>query len=144
MKAVIQRVKKAAVSSGEYNAETGKGLLVLVAVNKNDNDRDIEYMVDKTINLRIFSDDEGKLNLSVKDIGGEIMAVSQFTLYGDCSKGRRPSFDKSAERGKGKEYFDKYVDGISAHGLKVKTGLFGEDMAVELVNTGPVTIIVES
>lgn len=144
MKAVIQRVNRASVNSGDYCTEIGKGLLVLVAVGTNDEQKDIDYMVDKTVNLRMFSDLQGKLNLSVKDISGEILAVSQFTLYGDCRKGRRPSFVNSAGREKGKEYFDKYVAGLKSRGIRVETGLFGEEMDVELINDGPVTLIIES
>lgn len=116
----------------------------MLAVSKEDTRKDVEYMVDKTINLRIFQDLHGKLNLSVKDINGEILAVPQFTLYGDCRKGRRPSFEKSAGRDKGKEYFDRYVNKLGQKGMKVKTGLFGKEMAVELINDGPVTLIAES
>lgn len=143
MRALIQRVKQAQVRSGTYRASIKKGLLVLLAVSETDTLRDIEYTADKTVNLRIFSDDNGKMNYSVKDIEGEILAVSQFTLYGDCRKGRRPSFEKSANRNKAEEYFNNYVGRIKQQ-LEVKTGLFGEEMEVELVNEGPVTIILES
>lgn len=144
MKAVIQRVKKASVSSGNYTAHIGKGLLVLIAVGKDDDIKDVDYMVDKTVNLRIFSDSKGKLNLSVRDIHGDILAIPQFTLYGDCRKGRRPDFENSAGREKGEKYFDMYVCKLKEQDIDIMTGLFGEEMAVELINDGPVTIIVES
>ncbi|MBN2407887.1 MAG: D-tyrosyl-tRNA(Tyr) deacylase [Elusimicrobia bacterium] len=144
MRAVIQRVSEASLTSGDYAVRIGSGLLVLVAVSKDDTARDVDYTVDKTLNLRIFSDEKGKLNLSVRDVSGEILAVSQFTLYGDSRKGRRPSFDKSADREKGKEFFDMYADKLKREGIKVETGLFGEEMKVRLVNDGPVTLIIDS
>ncbi len=144
MKVVIQRVKKASVTSGDYSAMIAEGLLVLVGVAKDDEIKDVNYMVDKTVNLRIFSDSAGKLNLSVRDIGGDILAVPQFTLYGDCRKGRRPGFESCADRVKGKDFFDVYVNGLKAEGVRVETGLFGKEMEVELVNDGPVTFIVKS
>lgn len=144
MRAVIQRVNKAEVTAGEYSAKIDSGLLVLLAVSKTDTQKDIEYMIDKTVNLRIISDKEGKLNFSVKDTGGDILAVPQFTLYGNIRKGRRPSFEKSAAREKALEYFNKYVDGLAKENINVKTGVFGEDMAVELINDGPVTIVIDS
>ena len=143
MKLVIQRVKNASVSSGTKNVSISKGLLVLTAVGKDDTAADIGYMVDKTVNLRVFSDSAGKMNLSVKDIKGEIMAVPQFTLYGDCRSGRRPGFEMSANREKGKEFFDAYVAGLVEQGMRVVSGFFGEEMSVGLVNDGPVTLIVE-
>jgi D-tyrosyl-tRNA(Tyr) deacylase len=144
LRAVIQRVKKASVTSGDYHSQISEGLLVLLAVAKDDTEKDISYLIDKTGNLRIFSDSAGKLNLSVKDIKGAVLAVSQFTLYGDCRKGRRPSFENSAGREKGLDYFNKYVQGLRKEGLKTETGMFGEDMKVELLNDGPVTIILDS
>ncbi|MFH1416020.1 MAG: D-aminoacyl-tRNA deacylase [Elusimicrobiota bacterium] len=144
MKAVIQRVNRASVACGKDRRETGAGLMVLVAVGKYDTLEDIDFIVDRTVNLRIFSDDEGKLNLSVIDTGGEILAVPQFTLYGDCRKGRRPSFEKSAGRDKGEEYFNIYIDRLRDSGITVLTGFFGKEMTVELENNGPVTIVVEN
>ena len=144
MKVVIQRVSNAEVTSGNYKASIERGLVALVAVAGDDLPSDIEFVADKTVNLRIFPDREGKLNLSLKEIDGEVLAISQFTLYGDCSKGRRPSFTDSAEKDKAKEYFDTYVEKLKEKNVVVKTGLFGEDMKVRLTNDGPVTLIIES
>ncbi|MGM0441256.1 MAG: D-aminoacyl-tRNA deacylase [Elusimicrobiota bacterium] len=145
MKAVIQRVSRASVKSREYISKIGPGLMALVAVKKGDGRKDAEYIADKILNLRIFSDDRGKLNYSVKAEAKEVLIVPQFTLYGNCDKGRRPSFENSAGFSEGKKNFnilkkelnDKYI-------RKVKWGIFGKKMSVELVNDGPVTLIVES
>ncbi len=145
MKAVIQRVKKASVKvENEIVGEIGQGLLVLLAVHENDTAKDIEWMVKKVMQLRIFSDEDDKMNKSVQDVGGEILVVSQFTLYGDCTKGNRPSFIKSARPEKAKEYYEKFVEKIRDTGINVATGKFQERMEVELVNDGPTTVIVES
>jgi len=145
MRAVIQRVKKAKVSiSREIVGQINEGLLVLLAVHENDTEKDITWMAKKIIDLRIFSDDNEKMNLSIKDIGGEILVVSQFTLYGDCAKGNRPSFIKSARPEKAKEYYEKFVDKIRDANISLQTGKFQEHMDVELINDGPTTIVVES
>ena len=145
MRAVIQRVKEAEVKiSGKTVGKIGKGLLVLLAVHVDDTEDKIEKMVTKIINLRIFGDQADKMNLSVKDMGGEILVVSQFTLYGDISKGNRPSFIESAKPDKAVPYYEKFVEKIKTSGLKTATGKFGAMMEVSLTNDGPVTIVVES
>jgi len=144
MRAVIQRVKKAGVSvNGEIIGQISKGLLVLLAVHQDDEELVIKKMADKILNLRIFNDDQGKMNLSVKDVGGEIMVVSQFTLYGDCRKGNRPSFIKSAKPKKAIPFYEKFVEYTKEQGIRCETGKFGAMMEVELVNDGPVTIIID-
>ncbi|MFW6172397.1 MAG: D-aminoacyl-tRNA deacylase [Elusimicrobiota bacterium] len=144
MRAVLQRVSKASVRSSGYRAEIGPGLVILIGIGKDDSQEDIDYIVDKSVNLRIFSDAENKMNLSVKDIKGEILAVPQFTLYGNCRKGRRPNFTQSADKDKGKEYFNRYIKKLKRTEIKVKKGLFGAEMKVNIVNNGPVTIILDS
>jgi len=145
MRAVIQRVKNAEVKiDGKIVGKIGKGLLVLLAVHQDDTEDKIEKMATKIINLRIFADEEDKMNLSVKDVGGEILVVSQFTLYGDISKGNRPSFIESAKPDKAVPYYEKFVEKIKTSGLKTATGKFGAMMEVSLTNDGPVTIVVES
>ncbi len=143
MKAVIQRVKKSSVKiDGEVVSKINKGLLVLFAVHVDD-DKNIEKIADKIVNMRIFSDEDGKMNLSVKDIGGEVLLVSQFTLYADTRKGNRPSFINSAKPDLAIPVYERLVEGIRARGVKTETGEFGKMMDVDLVNDGPVTIILE-
>lgn len=145
MRAVVQRVKKGRVSvNNQVVGEIGPGLVVLLGVAQEDTEEDLEYMVTKIINLRIFSDAEGKMNLSLKDVNGELLAVSQFTLYGDCRKGRRPSFIKAAPPEKANGLYEDFVARIRGEGIKVATGRFQEDMLVEIYNDGPVTIILDS
>lgn len=145
MRGIIQRVKSSSVKvDGKITGEINKGIMILFGVGKEDSDKDLDYLVDKTVNLRIFNDDDGKMNLSVKDIKGEILIIPQFTLYGDVRKGRRPSFTDSASPEIGKEYFEKFIDRLKNEGLKVESGIFGADMDVELINNGPVTIILDS
>jgi len=145
MRAVIQRVKNAEVKiDGKIVGKIGKGLLVLLAVHQDDTEDKIEKMAAKIINLRIFADEEDKMNLSVKDVGGEILVVSQFTLYGDISKGNRPSFIESAKPDKAVPYYEKFVEKIKVSGLKTATGEFGAMMEVSLINDGPVTIIIDT
>ncbi|EOD00657.1 D-aminoacyl-tRNA deacylase [Caldisalinibacter kiritimatiensis] len=145
MRSVVQRVSKAKVTvNGEIVGEIKKGLLVLLGVGKDDNDKDIDYLVKKIINLRIFEDENDKLNLSVADIEGELLIVSQFTLYGDVRKGRRPNFMESAPPEIAEKLYLNFVDKCKEYGLKVETGAFGEHMDVELVNDGPVTILLDS
>jgi len=145
MRAVIQRVKNAEVKiDGKIVGKIGKGLLVLLAVHQDDTEDKIEKMATKIINLRIFADKDDKMNLSIKDVGGEILVVSQFTLYGDISKGNRPSFIESAKPDKAVPYYEKFVEKIKVSGLKTATGEFGAMMEVSLINDGPVTIIIDT
>jgi len=144
VKLVIQRVKRASIVSGGYYASIGRGLLVFVGVGKDDESPDSEFAAEKTANLRVFPDRGGRLNYSVREICGGILAVPQFTLYGDCRKGRRPSFDASADKEKGSKYFNMYVEKLKEHVDKVESGLFGADMEVELINSGPVTLIIDT
>jgi len=145
MRAVIQRVKNAEVKiDGKIVGKIGKGLLVLLAVHQDDTEDKIERLATKIINLRIFADKDDKMNLSIKDVGGEILVVSQFTLYGDISKGNRPSFIESAKPDKAVPYYEKFVEKIKVSGLKTATGEFGAMMEVGLVNDGPVTIIIDT
>ena len=145
MRAVIQRVKNAEVKiDGKIVGKIGKGLLVLLAVHQDDTEDKIEKMATKIINLRIFADKDDKMNLSIKDVGGEILVVSQFTLYGDTSKGNRPSFIESAKPDKAVPYYEKFVEKIKVSGLKTATGEFGAMMEVSLINDGPVTIIIDT
>lgn len=145
MRAVVQRVKNASVKvDGKVVGEIGKGLLVFLAVHADDSEGSITKMSDKIINLRIFSDSAGKMNLALKDVGGEILVVSQFTLYGNTAKGNRPSFAGSAEPKKAVEFYLQVVEKIKSQGIKVETGKFGAMMDVELTNDGPVTLIIET
>jgi D-tyrosyl-tRNA(Tyr) deacylase len=145
MRAVIQRVKRASVTvEGQLISEIGQGLLVLLGVNDTDTDADVDYIAEKTVNLRIFTDSEDKMNLSLGDINGEVMVVSQFTLYGDARKGRRPSFIRAAKGEISEPLYEKVCEKISGMGFNVKKGIFGADMKVELLNDGPVTILLES
>src|SRR5690554_3355462 len=145
MRAVVQRVSEASVKvEGNIVGEIDKGLLVLLGVGEEDNDKDLEYMVDKVLGLRIFEDDNGKMNLSLLDIGGEILIISQFTLYGDVRKGKRPSFTKSAHPDIAKDIYLKFVEKCKEKGIKIEEGIFGANMDVSLINDGPVTIIIDS
>lgn len=145
MRAVVQRVDHASVTvDGKITGACQKGLMVLFGVGPEDEDKDLQYIVDKVTGLRIFEDEAGKMNLSVKDVGGEILAVSQFTLYGDCRKGKRPSFDKAAKPDIANAYYERFVEALRAQGLNVGTGVFGAHMLVDLVNNGPVTILLDS
>jgi D-tyrosyl-tRNA(Tyr) deacylase len=142
MKIVIQRVKHATVTvEGRSVAEVKQGLLLLVGVGKGDSVEEIGRLAKKVINLRIFEDEQGKMNLDIKQINGEILSIPQFTLYADTRKGNRPGFDLSAEPSMAKEYWERFNDTLRKEGAAVKTGIFGAHMAVELVNNGPVTII---
>ena len=145
MRAVIQRVASSRVTVDErVTGEVKKGLLVLLGVTHDDTSKDVDYMVDKVTNLRIFEDENDKMNLSLKDIGGEVMAVSQFTLYGDARKGRRPSFSDAARPDVANPLYEEFVEKLRAQGITVGTGEFGAHMMVELTNDGPVTILLES
>lgn len=145
MKAVVQRVSSAKVKvNGEIISSIENGLLVLLAVEKRDDEQDINWMAKKLSSLRVFEDERGKMNLSLSDVGAEMMVISNFTVAGDASKGNRPGFDKAAEFEVGKVLFNKVLFSLSQLGIQVKTGEFGSEMRIELVNDGPVTIILDS
>jgi len=145
MKAVIQRVQSAEVLvDGRLTGKIGQGLLVFVGVGKGDGEEDISYMVSKLPDLRIFEDTSGKFNLSLKEINGEMLIVSQFTLYGDCRKGRRPSFTEAEEPTVAKNLYERLIHRLKEQGLPVETGEFQAKMEVHLVNDGPVTLLLDS
>lgn len=146
MKTVIQRVRRASVSIGEaLHSSIGTGLLVFAGIGRSDTVDDLTWMSRKIPNLRIFEDDEGKMNRSLREIGGELLVVSQFTLYADASRGNRPGFSESASGEMAREMFDRFVEALGREaGIPVQTGVFGADMQVSLINDGPVTIILES
>jgi len=145
MRAVVQRVSQARVEvEGSTVCEIGRGLLVLLAVAKTDTRSDAVWMAEKIAGLRVFPDEAGKLNRSVLEAGGAVLAVSQFTLYGDCRKGRRPSFDKAAGAGEARALYEYFVEACRKLGAPVETGVFQATMAVTLVNDGPVTLIIDS
>jgi D-tyrosyl-tRNA(Tyr) deacylase len=145
MRAVVQRVTYAKVEvEGTVRGEIRRGALVLLGVSRTDTAADAEFLAGKVVNLRIFNDDAGKMNRSLLDTGGAMLAVSQFTLYGDCRKGRRPSFDDAAPADRARQLYETFVDRARGLGVHVETGVFQADMAVTLVNDGPVTLIVES
>ena len=145
MRAVVQRVSESAVTvDGEVVGRIGCGLLVLLGVTHEDTEKDAVFLAEKIVNLRIFSDDAGKMNRSLLDTGGGMLVVSQFTLYGDCRKGRRPSFIQAADPDKGDALYQYFVEKVRERGVTTATGRFGAMMAVSLVNDGPVTLILES
>lgn len=145
MRAVIQRVKRASVTiEGKKYSEINQGYLVLLGITHNDSEKDIKYLKDKILNLRIFSNSEGKFDYSIKDIKGEILIVSQFTLYADSRKGRRPDFTQAAKPEIAKKLYLEFIEEIKKENIPVKTGVFGAEMEVELINDGPVTIILDS
>ena len=145
MRALLQRVSHASVSiDGRQTAKTGPGLLVLLGISKDDTQEDAAYLVEKTVNLRIFADDESRFNKSALDVGAEFLVVSQFTLYADTRKGRRPDFTDAASPDAAEVLYEKVVEMFKGRGLKVETGTFGEYMQVDLVNDGPVTIMLDS
>lgn len=145
MRAVVQRVKRASVTvDDEVTGAIGEGILLLLGAGEGDTDEDLNWMLDKVVNLRIFRDDDGKMNLSLLDVGGELLVVSQFTLYGDCRKGRRPSFVRALQPEAAEAMVDEFVDRARARGLTVGTGRFGAMMDVELLNDGPVTLLLDS
>ncbi len=145
MRAVVQRVSRAKVRvDGEVTGEIGLGLLVLLGVGQHDTEADAVYLADKISGLRIFEDEMGKMNRSLQDAGGEVLAVSQFTLYGDARRGKRPSFDAAAPPETARRLYEFFVERIRAAGLRCETGRFQAMMQVELVNEGPVTILLDS
>jgi|SRR5208282_2120324 len=145
MRAVVQRVSRAKVTvNGEITGEIGPGLLVLLAVGAGDTRAEADYLAEKTIGLRIFEDAGGKMNLSVGEVGGAVLVVSQFTLYGDVRRGKRPSFDSAAAPDVARDLYEYFVERVRGAGLRCETGRFQETMRVELVNDGPVTILLDS
>jgi D-tyrosyl-tRNA(Tyr) deacylase len=145
MRALVQRVSAGAVHiDGECVGKIGAGLVILLGVTHEDSGKDVKFVADKCVNLRIFADSAGKFNLSALDVGGEILVVSQFTLYGDCRKGRRPNFMRAAPPPISEPLYEGFVEAIRGHGLRVATGSFGAMMDVEIHNDGPVTLMVES
>jgi D-aminoacyl-tRNA deacylase len=145
MRAIVQRVSRAKVTvDGRVIGEIGLGLLVLLGVSHNDTTASADYMVSKVLGLRIFEDDAGKMNRSVVDVGGAVLAVSQFTLFGDVRRGKRPSFDQAARPEQAKELYEYFVASVRATGTRCETGIFQAMMEVELVNSGPVTIMIDS
>jgi len=150
LKAIVQRVSEASVSIKNEMEELkeknriGKGLVVLLGVGKEDGEEDAEYLAEKISNLRIFPDENDRMNLSVLDVGGEVLAISQFTLYGDCRKGRRPDFTSAAPPEMAKGLYEKFIEKVKAKGVEVKSGEFQARMLVNIQNDGPVTILLES
>lgn len=145
MRAVVQRVLNASVTvDSQVVGKIGHGLLVFLGVDEQDTEADVQYTVEKIIGLRIFNDEEGKFNLSLEDVKGEMLVVSQFTLHGDCRRGRRPSFSTAARPEKAVPYYEKFVESVRSKGIHVETGVFAAHMLVSLVNDGPVTILVDS
>ena len=144
MRAVVQRVSQAAVKvDGTVVGKIGHGVLLLLGVQTGDTENDLRWMLDKVLNLRIFEDEQGKMNLSLKDVNGQLLVISQFTLLGDARKGRRPSFTEAAPPELAKAYFEKFVD-LASKEIDVKSGVFQAHMEVQLVNDGPVTILLDS
>lgn len=145
MRAVVQRVSRARVTVNDWTSgEIGLGLLVLLGVAHQDTEADAAYLAEKIAGLRIFEDEDGKMNRSAQDVGGSILAVSQFTLYGDVRRGKRPSFDAAAPPDHARRLYEFFVEQIQGKGLRCETGRFQEMMQVELVNEGPVTILLDS
>ena len=144
MRVLLQRVSRASVSvGGRTTGSIGRGFLLLVGVTQSDGPSQVEWMADKILGLRVFPDADGRMNLSLGDVSGSILVVSQFTLYGDVSKGRRPSFADAAKPEQAIPLYEKFVERLGQSGLRVETGVFGEMMEVELVNDGPVTMLLE-
>ncbi len=145
MKVVLQRARKASVEvDGQIVGEIERGLVILIGAKKGDQKKDAQYLAEKIVNLRIFEDQQGKMNLSALETNAEILAVSQFTLYGDTKKGRRPGFDEALEPETAEELYNRFVELLKGYGLKIQTGVFGAKMLVKILNDGPVTFILES
>lgn len=145
MRAVVQRVKDASVSvDGKLISKIESGLLVFLGIGKEDDNSDLKYLVEKVLGLRIFEDENSKMNLSLLDTNKEILIVSQFTLYGDVRKGKRPSFSDSASPEKGEAFYNEFIRETKARGIETKEGIFGADMKIKLLNDGPVTILLDS
>lgn len=145
MRAVVQRVSSSKVEvDGVIIGEINKGINVLIGISKEDTEEDLKYIKEKIVNLRIFEDENSKMNLSLLDIGGEILVISQFTLYGDCRKGRRPNFMNAEGGEKAEKMYNAFIELLRETSLKVETGKFGADMKVDIQNDGPVTLLLES
>ena len=145
MRAVVQRVTEGSVTvEGNVTGEIKNGFVVLLGVGNEDTEADAAYIADKVSNLRVFEDEEGKMNLSLKDVGGEILAISQFTLYGDCRKGRRPGFTEAARPEKAKALYDYFTEKLRSYDIKVGEGIFQAEMLVKIYNDGPVTLLLDS
>ena len=145
MRAVVQRVLDAQVQvAGQCVGKISRGLLVYLGVHKDDTDRDFDYILDKVVNLRIFPDEDGKMNCSLSAAGGQILVVSQFTLYGDARRGRRPSYGEAADNQKGNLYYQRFLYALKEQGIEIASGQFGADMQVTYTNDGPVTILLDS
>ena len=145
MRAEVQRVTSSkVVVDGKIVGSINKGINVLIGISCDDNEGDLKYIKDKIINLRIFEDENFKMNKSLMDIGGEMLVISQFTLYGDCRKGRRPNFMAALGGEESKKLYDKFILMLKEYGIKVETGIFGADMKVDIQNDGPVTILLDS
>ena len=145
MRALLQRVQQGSVSiDGQVTGSIGCGLVILVGVGQNDTAEDVAYLVRKTVNLRIFADQQGKMNLSLKDIAGESLIISQFTLYADTSRGNRPGFEPAAAPALAEELYEQYIEGLKQEGIRVATGTFAASMLINIANDGPVTIMLES
>jgi D-tyrosyl-tRNA(Tyr) deacylase len=145
MRAVIQRVTQAKVEvDGSTVGQIERGLLVYVSVGKGDGDKDAQFIAEKIVNLRVFADKQDKMNLSVKDVGGSILLVSNFTLHGNCQKGRRPGFDEAAEPQMAKKLYETVIELVKKQGIEIQTGIFAAHMHISSVNDGPVTFILES
>lgn len=145
MKAVIQRVRSAKVTiGGEVSGEIGQGFLVLLGVSEADTERECDYLAAKVLGLRVFEDQDEKMNLALSDVGGQVLVVSQFTLYGDCKKGNRPSFIKAARPERAIPLYERFVETVRQAGIETATGRFGADMLVSLENDGPVTILMDT
>lgn len=144
MKVVIQRVTEASVTiDGKVNGKIGKGFMLLIGVGTEDTKEQADWIAQKIANMRLFEDGDDRMNLSIKDVGGEILAISQFTLYADCRKGNRPSFMGAGKPEMSEPLYEYLCEALRGHGLHVETGIFGADMKVALVNDGPVTIVLE-
>ena len=143
MRAVVQRVTYSSVD-GEIVGEINKGFNVLLGISKEDTEEDMKYIKDKIINLRVFNDENDKMNLSLLDVKGELLLISQFTLYGDARKGRRPNFMNALGGDEARKFYEKFIEMMKDTGLKVQTGIFGADMKVDIKNDGPVTILLDS
>ncbi|MFC7441367.1 D-aminoacyl-tRNA deacylase [Laceyella putida] len=145
MKIVLQRVREASVTvDGEVTGAIGKGVMLLVGFTEGDAEEDLRHLAEKVVHLRIFEDEAGKMNHSLLDVGGGILSVSQFTLYGDCRKGRRPNFMNAAKPDVAKPLYERFNEMLRQYGVQVETGIFGAMMQVSLINDGPVTLILES